>query len=416
MAQTLERRKNTYVCAVARVALSSRGETYKVVFGRVDFLGKKDKIPNELDLDYGNFRLVRFPLDLKQASTLAQELVENGRWRIRNADVPIIGSFNSIGLRYVASQQSYALIRPMWPSVLYYFQLEREAVGDVTQQPLVRLNLPFYPSGREAVGEFCDVEINGGFPQSQILFVLPDFRARIRTMKISEGNLLVDVEAPEELEENLRAKFYIESDDRSSRSEDLTLSNGSAQFTFEGDLKLAIIYLLSATTGDDIDNRVFSPWYDRRRAGIVIEASELRVRELIRAGEGPRIEFKEELPSDEHRLLDSIVAFANTNGGTILLGVKDDGEIVGIQKNLEDVKQTITNWISDKCDPPPQIELHQVQVNEKIVLVVDVAEGPNKPYQDIDRGFLVRRGASNRQGRRSEIGQMFSGQYVARYA
>lgn len=237
-------------------------------------------------------------------------------------------------------------------------------------------------------------------------------------MKILEGRLGVSVEAREENLKNLRAKFYVESDSKRFRSDDLALGNGSAEFPYDGDLKLAMVHILSAVHGDDIDNRSFSPYGDQARwsEGVLIETSELRVRELVRAGEGPRVEFKASLPEDQHRFLDSVIAFANTNGETVLIGVGDNGEVLGIKEKSEDIRMTITNWVSDKCDPPPQVSLAEVELDDKRVIVLDISQGANKPYQDIDKGFFVRRGASNRQARRSEIEAMFREHQVSRYA
>jgi ATP-dependent DNA helicase RecG len=124
--------------------------------------------------------------------------------------------------------------------------------------------------------------------------------------------------------------------------------------------------------------------------------------------------FKEKLPPDEHRFLDSVIVFANTNGGTIIVGVSDYGEIVGVEKNLEEIQETITNWISEKCDPRPSFTINQIEIDGKSVIVVDVTSGPSKPYQDLDRGFFVRKAASNRQARRSEVEEMFRIHQVAR--
>ena len=50
------------------------------------------------------------------------------------------------------------------------------------------------------------------------------------------------------------------------------------------------------------------------------------IRALLRAGEGETLEFKEHFGAD---VIETAVAFANTQGGTILLGVRDTGQILG---------------------------------------------------------------------------------------
>lgn len=404
----LEERKRTYVAALARLALSADGHEPMVCYGRIDFLGSQEEIPDKASLDYKGFRLVQARLSVEEASMLARDLAEGKGLSVEGLNIPIKGQFYPSPLPYVASRQHFGFIQAEWPFALCNFRLESEYAGNAPQEPLVGLGLPLYPNGNDAIREFCQLAITSGMPSHELHFVLPDFRARIRTMKISERKLSVEVEAREETPENLRIKFYVEADQNRLRSQDLPLQNGCGEFAYEGELRLAMARLLSTSTGDDIDNRAFSPWRAYDREGIAIETSELRVTELVRRGEGLNVEFKEEPPRDEHQLLDTVVAFANTNGGTVLVGVTDNCVITGVP-NPETIKEKVTNWISDKCDPPPQFSIHFIQVDQKNVVVLDVPEGTDKPYQDIDRGFFVRRGASNRQARRSEILEMIRG-------
>lgn len=402
-----------YRGAVARIALLREQGGDKLCFGRMDFFEDPKKTLSEIDFDYGNFRLTGTSLSLDEAKFFVKGLLQdNARLRTKQLDLPVKGNLNPPSVRYVASHQSFGAIRPDWPSSLYYFQVDGSLQGYPPQQPLVRLKLPSYPDGNEAVTEFC--ELSGGFGQGQLIFVLPDFRARLNQLRIQEGKLSVDVETRKENPKNLRVKFYVQSSGKPARSSDLALEDGRAEFAFEGDLTSAMVHLILTSSGEDLDNRLFAPYYSR--GGIVIETSELRVKELARAGEGLLVEFKEDLPLDEHRFLDSVVAFANTSGGTILIGVSDDCEIVGVKKNPQEIRETITNWISEKCDPRPSYTMNQLEVDGKTVILVDVANGPTKPYHNLDRGFIVRRGASNRQARRSEVEEMFRSHQVARYA
>jgi hypothetical protein len=409
----LNERKTVYGGAIVRLALTHEQGGDKLCFGRLDFSEGQKTSPSEIDLDYGNFRLTHTWLSLDEVVSLMKGLTQdNARLRIKQLDLPVKGNLSPPSLRYVASLQAFGAIRPHWPSTLYYFQVDGNLQGYPPQHPLVKFNLPSYPDGNQAVTEFC--ELSGGFGQGQIIVVLPDFRARLKQLRVQEGKLSVDVETWKESPSNLRVKFYVESDGKPSRSTDLAIENGRAEFVFNGALHFAMAHLVLTKTGDDIDNRLFAPYYSRE--GIVVEASELRVKELANAGEGLLVEFKEKLPPDEHHFLDSVIAFANTSGGAILIGVSDHGEIVGVEKNPEEIRETITNWISEKCDPRPSFTINQIEVDGKTVIVVDVASGPSKPYQDLDRGFLVRKGASNRQARRSEVEEMFRSHQVARYA
>ena len=92
---------------------------------------------------------------------------------------------------------------------------------------------------------------------------------------------------------------------------------------------------------------------------------------ILREGEGLTIEFKEKFSS---RIAEDIVAFANTKGGKLLLGVADDGSVSG-EKLTNKLKSKI-NSIARDCKPGISIEMSQI---EKVVLI-EVPEGSEKPY------------------------------------
>ncbi len=96
-----------------------------------------------------------------------------------------------------------------------------------------------------------------------------------------------------------------------------------------------------------------------------------QVKLLIREGEGLTVEFKERYTP---RIDDDIVAFSNAKGGTILLGVRDDGTVVG-EHLTNDLKAKI-NDLTRNCKPPITTRISQVGA----VVAVVVEEGAEKPY------------------------------------
>ncbi|MBQ5311919.1 MAG: ATP-binding protein, partial [Oscillospiraceae bacterium] len=64
------------------------------------------------------------------------------------------------------------------------------------------------------------------------------------------------------------------------------------------------------------------------------------------------VEFKSDRAKlSDSDLIDTIVAFANTNGGDLYLGVEDDGEITGLHKSHQDITQ-LAAFIANKTVPP----------------------------------------------------------------
>jgi ATP-dependent DNA helicase RecG len=123
-----------------------------------------------------------------------------------------------------------------------------------------------------------------------------------------------------------------------------------------------------------------------------------QVKLLIREGEGLTVEFKERYTP---RIDEDIVAFANAKGGTLLLGVRDDGIVVG-ERLTNDLKAKI-NSLTRNCKPTITTELSQVG---EVVAVV-VTEGTEKPYS-CGSGYYRRLDGSTQKMSHDELRIMFA--------
>lgn len=126
---------------------------------------------------------------------------------------------------------------------------------------------------------------------------------------------------------------------------------------------------------------------------------------LIRQGEGTTLEFKESLSSSFVR---DLVALANTIGGRILLGVRDDGAVIGV-KDSNALRARIQN-IARNCDPPVEVLVEPVDG----VIAIQVRESDGKPVQCSD-GFFWRQGAASQKLSRGEIRDFFRAEGVIRF-
>lgn len=114
------------------------------------------------------------------------------------------------------------------------------------------------------------------------------------------------------------------------------------------------------------------------------------LRHLLAEGESERVEFKEKMGREA---LESVAALANTRGGTLLIGVADDGMAKGITLG----KETLRDWanrIAQISHVHPQISLATYQ--GKTVVILEVPESPLKPVSCRGR-YFKRVGSSNRQ-------------------
>ena len=142
---------------------------------------------------------------------------------------------------------------------------------------------------------------------------------------------------------------------------------------------------------------------------------------FIAQGEGQRVEFKRSLAELE-RGVQTVAALANTEGGHLLFGVRDDGEIVGITIGRT-TRERVVNMVRDNTDPVVYPSVEYVRVQETRVIIVTVEESDNKPHLAFGRAYK-RVGAVDVQMTRDEYerllrerpGAEYDGQVVARAA
>lgn len=100
--------------------------------------------------------------------------------------------------------------------------------------------------------------------------------------------------------------------------------------------------------------------------------------ELIAQGENTTLEFKSTLGSAA-KIAKTLVAFANTNGGILLVGVTDDKRICGIAS--EEAEMSKIEEAADRyCEPPVTVSYKMVSVQGANVLAVSILESEEKPH------------------------------------
>lgn len=122
------------------------------------------------------------------------------------------------------------------------------------------------------------------------------------------------------------------------------------------------------------------------------------IEELLLQEEGKTLEFKENTKSLD-RIIHTIIAFANTAGGKILIGVKDKTkEVIGLQDPLEE-EMRLANAIADSIDPLFFPDIHVVSWRNKEFLLIQVPHSVG-PYfiksKGLKKGTYIRLGSTNR--------------------
>ncbi|MEA3241150.1 MAG: putative DNA binding domain-containing protein, partial [Pseudomonadota bacterium] len=135
----------------------------------------------------------------------------------------------------------------------------------------------------------------------------------------------------------------------------------------------------------------------------------MSVAELLKAAEGKTLEFKRDISSPRN-LLKTLVAFANTAGGRIIIGVEDKTrELLGIDNPLDE-EERLCSLIADSISPRLAPNIEMITVDDKTLLVIEVFLSNSRPHylrsEGMENGVYVRLGSTNRQADRELIAEL----------
>ena len=134
--------------------------------------------------------------------------------------------------------------------------------------------------------------------------------------------------------------------------------------------------------------------------------------EKIILGEDATIEFKREMPH-RNSLADEIAAFANTQGGVILIGVDDDRNIVGLElQELDRVEKTVVEICEDSIEPTVPIFTEKLRIDDKNILKIVV---PRSLFvHKTSNGYFTRQGSSKREMPTDQLARLLQSRSQAR--
>ena len=119
------------------------------------------------------------------------------------------------------------------------------------------------------------------------------------------------------------------------------------------------------------------------------------LRRLAAMGEGRHLEFKNRVPRPD-RLAREVIALANTDGGKVLLGVDDNGSVIGL-KDADEELFALREALGPRVEPEVEVEVETVRVSRRrLALVVDVPASHDRPH-------YLRPGGDPREKRRAFV-------------
>jgi len=137
----------------------------------------------------------------------------------------------------------------------------------------------------------------------------------------------------------------------------------------------------------------------------------VEILKILAQGEDSQHQFKKNIHNPDS-LAQEIVAFCNTLGGKIFVGVEEIDKcpaVTGLsEQDVHRINQMLSNVTSQHIKPPVNPLTEITFIDDKRIMVIDVPKGINKPYQDKNGAILVKNGADkNRATSREELQRLF---------
>lgn len=136
------------------------------------------------------------------------------------------------------------------------------------------------------------------------------------------------------------------------------------------------------------------------------------VKDELFFGESKNIEYKVVVPDKSEKYMKTVVAFANTQGGRLVIGIDDKTrKVVGVDNDsLFQTMDALTNAISDSCEPQIIPDIEPQTVDGKTVIVITVEAGKNRPYyiksKGKEKGTYIRVAGTSRLAYSEKISEL----------
>lgn len=288
--------------------------------------------------------------------------------------------------------------------------LDRNENFRLTQEPLTRKGLTPYLNAGHAFADRLYGNRKWGSISSpylgQFMTILPETRARLLAGEWRPGSLHLEIEATVPLQ-TLELQILIDTP-RGSRSRLISPQSHPVEEAIPLDAESINLFLVH-DSGECLSRahlpRVFTAFGPHKPAQEVYQ----RILAEISNGENEHVEYKvfvEPKNAKEKEIIKTTIAFANTLGGRIYVGVEDDGTIQGEsslcaayhsapEKARAAVAAHFQALIVENVKPVPSMKIDVVQVRDQPVLVVTVEPGTRKPYSNKSHEVWIRKGSND---------------------
>jgi len=407
-----ENAKHYFGVRVRCVAVKSKNEWRNglCVIHAIPRNSETEKVENQR---YDNVQLIEHWLKPKDLPGFLKQIT-NQVLKFKDDEVTLDQHTVFRELNYLAGYNNYS----DYPG-FSYTALKGENFN-IPLEPLLAYDLPFYRDVFQAMANWCQIrEFHGSNDAhiGSIIVFLAECRARLASLTREDNHVVIKTNMAEPTLANLRIKGgYTALSTTKSFEQDV--AKEETRIEIPDDTEEFYCYLI------DSRGRVYDYHQETRFLTVGQEhrlltpdplgTNDTAILELVNQGEGETLEFKPYIKprnGKQEELIETVIAFANTKGGTILLGVDNHCVVTGIEKELykrskkkgEDHEKTLRRYIgklrqtiAGTMKKTVQLEIKDSKVANHTVITINVPEGPDKLYSDIrNKKIYVRRGANN---------------------
>jgi len=389
---------------------------YSLRYLRVQYADKNDETKEE-KYDYSDIIFLIKHYELDEVFGLITTLFSKNGLRLDSYDVLPIEIGNYLMRADVESYYPYGYLMSEWPAIYLSNQIQGNTLPnnyDVIAKP----SLPSFPDIDTAIVHLFGLNPNEPYSHvaRQIEIIIPEYRCRIKTITIDDKNIIASIESKDFSEKDLIAKIYCRYSDKGVYydAKDFPIQNNVVNIPINGSVIFVDFSVLSAKNSQILDYRRFSLPYWHDYNGTITIKGKSGLTAIIMDGESQTTEFKA-LIKDADDFLETVIAFANTNNGTIFVGVNDKSNVIGVNVDHEEFVRKIDNWIGDLCTPKPKYNIKRTKIDDKEIELVSIEEGDknNKPYSFRGTKILVRANSSDRPIGRFELEEMYRIKYTS---
>lgn len=376
-------KKNGYTHIVVRAALLKGSDpNTNFLFGRVDY-SKESIRPVDDVTDYGNFELVCKVFDISESDGIIADLIK-GEINLGTRKQVRSTAGNKTTMEFLPSGYSWWILESSDP--VYCIQLPTSGEIPHVELAAQKGDLPFFVNVNEAIRIYMHLA-ESSYSKACIV-MLSETRGRIKSLTIVGKELIVELDAAVKDTEFVAKITCRKGKTQFKSSPAVNFAGGVARFECSFEPDQADVALVHLTSGDMLDMKKFEGLYSSQK-GIIVKTPESLISEMIEGGENKNVEFKLSIFGTEE-WLESISSFANSEGGTIIIGVTNNKEVRGFHDDPERSEKSVWSKIRSSFEPSIEPRIQWANVDGKPLLLIRVDEGTDKPYNVKGKGIYIR--------------------------